>query len=363
MAVRTDRAELLRPVRTPEGYLLAEGYAARPGVYTYVTADGSTIRELVTADTLSERDSLVSLGRKPVTLGHPTVMVDASNVGEYGVGDIDGDLEVEERGYIRVRVAVRRGDAVQAVDAGTHQLSLGYTCDVLPTAGTHPQFGPYDAEQKNRRYNHLAIVERGRHGSPASLRADEATMVVDDAAPTTTPDKEGPMRLDEIVALLLSAGLPQEKADEAAKAILDSPDTKNDADASELATAIGEKRAEQLRADAAEAEVKDLRAKLDAVDEAAIAQAYIAARAPLEKACAALKIDAEGSNADLRESIAKAAEITAEHVDGFVLALGKFGTDARFDGLAIDPKPTPKKDAEPDIYAKNAARETGKETA
>lgn len=65
---RFDRGELRSAVRTPEGYYLAEAYVARPGVYEYLNADGSTRRELILPEELHHADSLATLARKPVTL-------------------------------------------------------------------------------------------------------------------------------------------------------------------------------------------------------------------------------------------------------------------------------------------------------
>lgn len=179
---RYDVAPLCKAVRTPEGYLLAEGYAGRAGVLVYRLEDGSLRRELVPPEELFNVDSLASLGRKPVTLQHPPkdaqgrqILVDATNVATYGVGDVDGMIEEERQGgFVKVRVAIRRADAVASTESGaTRGLSQGYTCDVDETPGTW-RGQPYDAIQRSRRYNHLALCGLGRAGGDARLRIDQA---------------------------------------------------------------------------------------------------------------------------------------------------------------------------------------------
>lgn len=190
---RYDRGALRSAVRTPEGYYLVEGFVARPGVLEYRNADGSIRRELVPPEELHRADSLETLARKPVTLEHPTrndeaVFVGPDNVAEFETGDVDGEVEVERlNGFVKVRMAVRRQDAVSAIDQGIRELSPGYTVDLDPTPGVHPEFGPYDAIQKNRRYNHVAITRAGRAGASVALRADSAVQVTPfDAPPPPT---------------------------------------------------------------------------------------------------------------------------------------------------------------------------------
>uniref|UniRef100_A0A6H1ZNA6 DUF2213 domain-containing protein n=1 Tax=viral metagenome TaxID=1070528 RepID=A0A6H1ZNA6_9ZZZZ len=181
---RYDVAPLLRSYRTPEGYLLAEGYAGRAGVLAYKRADGGVRYELIPPDELFRPDSLATLGRKPVTLQHPLrdgkpVQVDASNVGEFGVGDVDGELFEDAGGFVRVKVAVRRKDAVDAIESGIARgLSQGYTCDLDETPGTW-EGQAYDAIQRNRRYNHLALCGMGRAGADARLRIDDQEVTID----------------------------------------------------------------------------------------------------------------------------------------------------------------------------------------
>lgn len=165
-------------MRLPDGTLLVEGVAVRPGIYEYRTTGGRTIRELVPRSTIL--DSAAGLARAPVTLHHPDEDVRPENWDRYAVGDTDGEtVIVEDTGFQRVKVAVRRKDAIQAVDSGSVvELSPGYDALVDPTPGEDPEFGAYDAVQRARRYNHLALVDLARGGHECRLRVDGAAVMV-----------------------------------------------------------------------------------------------------------------------------------------------------------------------------------------
>ncbi len=156
------------PVESAEGFRTFDGVIARCGILTY-HIDGKVRRELVTRDTLNS--GLGSLVFKPVTLQHPPEDVTPDNVERWGVGTVGQTPSVVEDA-LKARFVVQRSDALSAVKAGVQQLSPGYLvrCDESP--GVHPEHGPYDAIQVERRYTHLAIVDRARGGEMVRLRAD-----------------------------------------------------------------------------------------------------------------------------------------------------------------------------------------------
>ena len=101
MLYRQDRLrqDLAKPVQGPGGSWLVTGIAARAGIYLYLNADGTTRRELVDEECLANpANGIATLGRAPLTLQHPTVLVDADNFDEYGVGDVDSQIYVAEGG-------------------------------------------------------------------------------------------------------------------------------------------------------------------------------------------------------------------------------------------------------------------------
>lgn len=163
--------------------MYVDGVATRCGVFEYLQPDGSIVRELRDDADVLAAESLGTLGRKPVTLDHPVDnlgrrrLVTPETYKADAVGAVGELVQTTEGGYVVVSLAVMRADALEAIEAGTHELSCGYVCDVDKTAGVHPIYGAYDQRQINISYNHLAIVERGRAGESARLRMDAADQV------------------------------------------------------------------------------------------------------------------------------------------------------------------------------------------
>jgi hypothetical protein len=157
------------------------------------------------------------------------------------------------------------------------EVSCGYHCDVDETPGEF-EGQRYDRVQRNIRYNHVAVVERGRAGD-AKLRLDSNDDVRLDAAQETMMKVE---RID---------GVEYEIGSDAHKAILAARES--------FAQAKSEKDKAQARADVAEGRVKDLEGKLaEAQDQKRIDAAVAARLDVVEKARKVLGADfkAEGKN-------------------------------------------------------------------
>ena len=259
---RLDRGEALLPSSTtPEGYLLCEARMAKPGVLIYTNADGSQRRELIRADELSAPTSLATMGRKPVTIEHPSAPVDKNNVAELGVGDVDGEV-VYDDGYVKVRLCVRRADALIAIGNGKQEVSPGYAVDLDETPGVDPTFGAYDAIQLRRRYNHLALTDAARGGVTIRLRADGSAVDRSTSEASMNP---------KLIALLLKLGLTNIRKD-AEDAMLDEGTAKvtdligQEANVTIVTTQLG----------AASAKVAELEAAL------AVARTELAAASPAD---------------------------------------------------------------------------------
>lgn len=337
---RIDRGEVLSSVKRRDGTLLVVGAAARAGVYEYRRADGTLRRELVREDTLKR--SAAGLGRAPVTLHHPDPKkhpkgVTPDNVGELGVGDTDGEVEwVADGGFVRVKLAVRRREALDAIASGTQELSPGYGV-LLGPGGDDPVYGRYDAEQLERDYNHLAIVDAARGGADVRLYLDDVTAICTEtitgasnttssgspagsATPTATG---GPLKLSPLVAQLVAQfglGAQRFDSDEQAQSAILAEQQRRDAAAKEaekqrtdsadkaerehkaaLEKLQGERDGEKRRADTAEAEVVKL--KTEATQRADAEQ-----RKGLEKLAKHFRVDAAAhpDTKALKRAIAKA---------------------------------------------------------
>lgn len=193
MVTRYDIIELKAEV-TPEGFIRDKPIVTRAGIFEYRTPDGKTKREFRSADEVFKADSLTTLSGVPVTDGHRGLISNNNATGIVGAvlspGErIDNDVAAE----IIIHDANKLGKK--------RELSLGYTCDIKETSGEY-NGQRYDCEQTNIRYNHLAVVSKGRAGN-ARLRLDSADAVSDDFElekddPMPDPVKLVTIRLDSI---------------------------------------------------------------------------------------------------------------------------------------------------------------------
>lgn len=323
---RMDRAsfELAPPEVTPEGFLLCEAHFAKPGILEYIREDGSVRRELILPEDLFNADSLATMARKPVTNEHPDGKVNSANVGELGVGDTDSEVLAIDNTYAKVRICVRRADAVRCVRNGKLQVSPGYEVLLDETPGTHPVYGRYDARQLRRRYNHLALTDVARGGPDIRLRADGGMAVVN-------KDSSGWTMHPKLIALFLTLGVKVRKDSE--EVMLDEATAKASdmcSKADELtarATELGEAKA---RIAAMETELAALKAKIvEPAEAGAVVEEAMDADPPADTAAATV----EQKNAD---SIRRAARqkikergILEQHARALgVLNMDKMGNKA-----------------------------------
>lgn len=207
--IRYDRSAAMMPAeRTREGYLRVPARVAKPGVLEYRDSNGNITLELIDEDELHNADSLRSMASKPVTLEHPLEEVNPDNISSLSVGDVGERIEIlsDDGGFVQIVMVIRRRDAIEAVDDGKLEVSPGYSVTIDPTPGVHPQFGRYDAVQRNRRYNHVAIVDEARGGPTIRLRADSAVQVTRHDSPGSPPPKEPSMN-PHLLALAASLGV------------------------------------------------------------------------------------------------------------------------------------------------------------
>lgn len=170
---RIDKGGRITKKVDNNGYLRIDGIAAHVGILEYMEEDGRLIRELVPEETLFDPRSLASLAGAPVTLQHPPEMVTPSNYSRYSQGSVY-DSPRRDGDNLDVSMSVIGNEALHAVEYdGVSELSPGYSVDLDETPGEW-NGQPYDRVQRNRFYNHLAIVDAARGGSVCSLRFDGA---------------------------------------------------------------------------------------------------------------------------------------------------------------------------------------------
>jgi hypothetical protein len=122
-------------------------------------------------------DSMESFRSSPVTIGHPkdadgkNLSVSAKNAKELQVGMLEG-MPVQDEDTLGGTLVLTDQAAIETLEDGTQELSVGYICDIEDLDGKY--------FQRNIRANHIAIVAKGRAGSSCRI-SDEALEVQDEA--------------------------------------------------------------------------------------------------------------------------------------------------------------------------------------
>ncbi len=156
--------------KTDEGFLKGRAIVTNVGVFSYMQPDGSVRRELRAPEEVFNDDSLTTLKLKPISNEHPHVMVDPKNINDFQVGSL-GDFVNTDAYHVSIPLVINEKNAIEEVMAGKRSLSMGYKTDIEEKSGIWMGV-PYDAIQTNIRYNHCAIVDKGRAGDAVKMRLD-----------------------------------------------------------------------------------------------------------------------------------------------------------------------------------------------
>ena len=178
MSIRFDSISIPKMTKTKEGYLRGEAVVSRSGVFKYRNADGSIRGELRHPDEIFHKDSLDTIKMIPITNNHPPEFVDVDNAHKYQVGYTGESYNVIDDKVV-VSMTVTHKDAIDAITSGKLELSMGYSVNLEPENGIYKE-EKYDFRQLAPKYNHLAIVEKGRAGSEARFRFDSASELIEE---------------------------------------------------------------------------------------------------------------------------------------------------------------------------------------
>lgn len=234
--LRFDKSQVGKIVKTDEGYLRGEAIVTRCGVFKYLNQDGTIRREARLPEYAFKKESLDSLKMIPVTNNHPTVLVDATNAKDLSIGTTGETINIDGENILTT-VTINVQDAINEIENNNKvELSLGYTLDLIEQKGVY-NGQEYDCIQTNIKYNHLAVVERGRAGvSRLNFDSFECGMIVDE---NITHEREN-------MAYKINIDNVDVEVDEAVKKAYDSLNA---------------------RLDSATAETESLKAKLDETEE------------------------------------------------------------------------------------------------
>lgn len=184
--LRFDTA-VIQAKRNDDGFLHDSPIITRCGVFPYRNPDGSTRYELRLPEDVFKQDSLETLKGIPITNGHHGRLTDKT-AKMHTIGAVLGNAR-QDGDNLLADVVVHDPSAI---DAGNKELSCGYECELEMKSGVY-QGQRYDCIQRHIRYNHLAIVGKGRAGN-ARFNLDAA-----DAAffePETKENMMTKLRLD-----------------------------------------------------------------------------------------------------------------------------------------------------------------------
>lgn len=189
---------------TDEGFLVVPSRIARTGIQEYLAYelglhDGDPLRVIRvyrSPDEVFHPDAVASFENKPITDDHPSEMVSAANWKDLAKGfgrnvRRDGD-------YLMADLVLTDSAAIDKLVAGKVELSNGYMALYDFNPGTTPQGEQYDAQQRNIRGNHIALVDAARCG-PTCRVSDTNPQGVPTMAVKVTIDGI-PFELDEAAA-------------------------------------------------------------------------------------------------------------------------------------------------------------------
>lgn len=217
---RYDFAPITGSETTSEGYLRVWCRAARTGTQLYRRADGTQVREYRPPEEVSNPEALSTFGMKPVTWGHPPVLLDAANTKQFQTGYSGSQVRYND-GFVEVALVVTDQDAIEKIKRkDATEVSAGYKVDFDPTPGITPEGESYDGVQRNIRVNHIAIVPRGRAGPEVRLlldRMDAADAVA--ASPEYEMAPQSSSTASPVMATVKLDGLEIDLPAEAASAV------------------------------------------------------------------------------------------------------------------------------------------------
>ena len=329
----TDKAPLSGVKLTREGYLLASVKAARTGVQDYAgwevgRPDLERVAVYRPRDSVFSRDSLETFPNIPLTLGHPDVPVGAATYDKESVGNVSEVVPDGES--IRATIQVMSKRAIDAVQDGIRELSVGYEAELVWGDGATSDGQPYQAKQTNIRANHLAIVDQARAGSDHRIGDNAKTW---GAAPLSTADRKGSPMADNLQTVVVD-GLTVQTTDQGAQAIAK---LMKDAEAQAKALADAE-TAHKAAVDAKDKEIATKDAKIEELEKSKLSDADLDARVEARAALldAARKIAKDVKTDGCSDAAIRKSVVAAKLGDAAVKDRSDAYIEARFDVLAED---------------------------
>jgi hypothetical protein len=169
---RTDRVAIADTRRTAAGVLIVPASVSRTGLQKYRRADGRESVEFRSEAEVFSADSLATLRGAVVTVGHTE---DQHPRGAGLASDRDPTRAKRDgEDFVETELLVTDAAVAERVERkDLTEISLGYFADLDPTPGEY-KGQRFDAQQKNIRIHHVALLPAGqaRAGRQARIRLD-----------------------------------------------------------------------------------------------------------------------------------------------------------------------------------------------
>lgn len=237
MGLIHDAIPITSRVRTPEGFLSVQAAVTRTGVLTYDASNlglkdrTGPVKVFRTAESVFHEDTIASVRDAVLTLRHPDQLVNADNWRDVAVGNVTGSPAAIDSERLGASLIVRDKGAIDALDSGTRELSIGYEMTVVPANGAG-----YDYRTEGpMRVNHVALEDKGRAGPEIRVfDAKEGDMpdTLSDSDLSKIVDKVKDS-LGDVIKPIVADALPKPEQGNSTPAI------DADALAGKLATAVG----------------------------------------------------------------------------------------------------------------------------
>lgn len=331
-------------LRQSDGALIADVRIARTGVQYYLGSEVDKDNEFGFRDKavvavyrpgseVFSDETMKSAAHRPVTNDHPkteTGLLDATTWKKFAVGNTADEVKGEGI-YIRVPLIVSDADTIRDIQGGKREVSAGYTSELFFEDGQTEDGIHYDAVQRNIRFNHVAIVSRGRAGKTVRI-GDEAAL--GEVPYNDGVDDERKDTMNHPLKTVTVDGIPVEVTDAGAAVIatlqarIQSMTDSSSKVLADHATALADK--DKIIA-TKDAEIDGLRAK---VLDAASLDKLVADRATLlaDAALVAPKADFKG----LDSKSVKALAVKTVIGDAAFAGKSEAYIDARFDTIVED---------------------------
>ena len=173
---------------TSEGFMKVNANVARSGILNYCVFDFPTealpnelknapmdqaIRVLYRPEAVFDKESIASIIDKPVTNGHPSENVTSQNARFFSRGFVKAARK--KGSMVSADLLITDSELINQInDKVKEECSTGMKAEVIWNKGEDPDFGEYDAEFKDIRVNHVAIVFKGRAGEKVRLANEES---------------------------------------------------------------------------------------------------------------------------------------------------------------------------------------------